>query len=191
MMFHRGVLGLDGTAVSSPVADSQLEPDSHTLSGTQQEEEIDASQPGNTVTGETGRRDRGMATNNPGMVMNELLCFCFNMLDCMAQSLLQKICVEFYNDAAIDAAREEVMKHNEDESLRNRLLRKRKGTAKKSSSMKDILDTVRSNDSSVFPVYVARSLGNMPPVTKNCVNMTSMMVELGQLRSGEDRESSG
>ena len=120
-----------------------------------------------------------MATSNPGMVMNELLCFCFNMLDCMAQSLLQKICVEFYNDAA----RDEVMKHNEDESLRNKLLRKRKGTAKKSSSMKDILDTVRSNDSSVFPVYVARSLGNIQPVTKNCVNMTSMMVELGQLRA--------
>ena len=129
------------------------------------------------------RRDcNGGQNSNPELVLNELLCFCFNMLNSMAQSLLLKVCADFY-DEDIDAAKEELSKYNVNDSLKARLLKKRRGADKKSTVMNDILDTIRGNDPSVFPVYVARSLGNVPPLTKSCVNMASIMVELTQLRS--------
>ena len=120
------------------------------------------------------------------LVCNELLCYCFNMINNMAQTILQKICAEYYTETAIDKAKELILESNENEAQRTKLLKKRRGTDKKSTTMKDILDTIRANDPDVFPVYVAKSLGNMPPLTKNCVNMASMMVDLAQLRTDVD-----
>ena len=49
--------------------------------------------------------------------------------------------------------------------------------------MKDILDGIRCTDPVVFPVFAAKSIGNMPPISRNYVKMASIMVELAQLRS--------
>ena len=100
----------------------------------------------------------------------------------MGRNILQKVCADFYDAAVIEAAKEEIMLHNENEDLRNQI-KKRKGSSKNNSNMKDILDVIRANEPDVFPTYVAKSLGKMPPLTKNCVNMASLMVEVAQLRT--------
>ena len=184
----RLTLGLDDT-LGSQLAQQGSQP----LFVTQTDEVMDieefpSSGPSTESTATTASTDNaGNSGRNTGatqyVVVNELLCYCTNMLNCMAQSMLQKVCAEYYDELAIDAAKEEILIHNMNEAMRNRLMKKRRGSDKKLTTMKDILDTIRSNNPDVFPVYVAKNLGNMPPLTKNCVNMASIMVELAQLRS--------
>ena len=94
-----GPLSLDDTAINTPVADTPGDKVAQQL--VEMIESADEGQNGM----EAGSLYTGMSSSR-WMVLNELLCLCVNMLDGMAQSLLQYICVEFYSDAAIGAARE-------------------------------------------------------------------------------------
>ena len=178
----RLTMGLNDT-VSSPTIGQNSQP----LFDTQMDEEIDIAD--GPAASRTADKSDGSDINARitaqanSVVVNELLCYCFNMLNCMAQSLLQKVCAEYYDEAIIEAAKEEIIVHNMNEAIKTRLMKKRRGSDKKSTIMKDILDAIRSNDPDVFPIYVAKSLGNLPPLSRNCVNMASIMVELAQLRS--------
>ena len=60
------------------------------------------------------------ASDIPGtgasVIVNELLCYCFNMISCMAQSMLQKVCADFYDEAVIEAAKDEILIHSVNDS---------------------------------------------------------------------------
>ena len=171
--------GLDGSLPNSPAGDTVVE-GSQPMFDTQ--EDLDTG-----IDGADHRRRSSRKTSDPRsgkvLVRNELLCYCFNMINVMAQSLLQKVCADFYDDDTIESARAELVSHITDEEMRSKLLKKRRGSGRKNLVMKDILDGVRANEPDIFPVYVAKSLGSMPPLSKNSVNMASIMVELAQLRS--------
>ena len=71
-------------------------------------------------------------------LINELLCFLINKLECMPADLLVKLICDFYDDKEIDAARECLFSlHPVSESSQRKV--RWKGANKKSMTVQDML----------------------------------------------------
>ena len=112
-----------------------------------------------------------------------MLCFISNKMDVMTQDLLVKLCTDFYGKGAIDIAKKLVYAKCNALNLDIALPRfvKRQGPKKKQSDVLDIIGLCHEVGSKL-PVFVARDLSNMPPVSANSFDVASLMRDIEDMK---------
>ena len=121
--------------------------------------------------------------NQVGYTVNELLCFISNKMDVMTQDLLVKLCTDFYGKGEIDNAKKLVYAKCNALNLDIALPRfvKRQGPKKKQSDVLDIIGLCHEVGSKL-PVFVARDLSNLPPVSANSFDVASLMRDIEDMK---------
>ena len=121
--------------------------------------------------------------NQVGYTVNELLCFISNKMDVMTQDLLVKLCTDFYGKGVIDNAKKLVYAKCNALNLDIALPRfvKRQGPKKKQSDVLDIIGLCHEVGSKL-PVFVARDLSNLPPVSANSFDVASLIRDIEDMK---------
>ena len=114
-----------------------------------------------------------------GPTKSELLCFVRDKCNVMTTAHLVKICVDFYREEEVMAARAEL-----DSVLITRLPKRKAPTAREKcrTTLEDIVKACL-DPSNTLPVYFAVDLSRLPPVDAKHCDVTAILMELQSLRA--------
>ena len=119
------------------------------------------------------------------VIINELLCFLSNKIDCMDHSSIVTICNNFYNDDEVEKAKDKLHEVIDDFpiALARKIDRKRKrqGPQKKLNHLKDLLCVLEQLGDRV-PVFVAENLSRLPPVSFNSLDASSLLANISSIQ---------
>ena len=115
-------------------------------------------------------------------LINELLCFLINKLECMPADLLVILICDFYDDKEIDAARECLFSLLPVSESSQRKVR-RKGANKKSMTVQDMLHMLLNTDVDDIPCFVARDLARLPLLTQDHFDLATVMRDVVNMRN--------
>lgn len=105
------------------------------------------------------------------IIINELLCFVQCKVNVMDEISLLQICESNFSDAEVEKAKEIISK-----TLELRLTRK--GEGKKKRILQDLITAIKEKDPSQLPVFVAKDLHRLPPVTFDHVDATTLLKDI-------------
>ena len=132
---------------------------------------------GNEVKIRDNSRGQSQSLSEP--VINELLCFVANKMDSLPFDYLVKLCSDFYADTEIEAAKQIVLQLGSPDKR----YPKRKGQYKKISTMQDILHILLELETSHMPLFVARDLGNLPPLSYDHFDVSKLLHDVESVRN--------
>ena len=117
------------------------------------------------------------------VIRNELLCFVFNKLPLMKTPSIQLLCVNTYDDQAIEEAKAILKDHCEkNDAFGTFRYTDRKGTEKKLRNMEDILKMAHLLGEKA-PCFVAKDLSNLPPVSSDNIDICSLLAKLERMET--------
>ncbi|KAI5639743.1 hypothetical protein NE865_07820 [Phthorimaea operculella] len=117
--------------------------------------------------------------NQCNLVVDELLTFVQNKLDTMDFESLMQICVSAFTPSEIEKSKTLLF-----ESVpTDRRKIKRKNVGKERRDMADIIGVFEELDPELIPVFVARNLDKLPPVTFDHIDVTSLLKDIVRLKS--------
>lgn len=106
------------------------------------------------------------------IVINELLAFVQNKMDVMVDESLVQICATAFSDDEIEKAKNLLF-----ESVsKQKTTRRRDGKTQR--NLDDIICLLRETDPEEMPIFVARDLGKLPPVTFDHVDVTRLLKDI-------------
>ena len=115
------------------------------------------------------------------IVVNELLCFLSNKVRSMTYDSLMKLCMDFYDEETVIAAKSTLLEHviiPESDDKRKRRI----GANKKASSMKDILSIFLELTLEDVPLFVANNLHNLPPLSMDNFDMSRVIHDMETIK---------
>lgn len=115
------------------------------------------------------------------IVINELLTFVRCVMDYMDEESIHQLCISAFSAEQIINAKSLLF-----ESMPNAKkmpLRRKQDKKRKSRDMEDIVSLMKSSDPQTFPVFVARDLHMIPPVTFDHVDVTRFLKEIVWLKN--------
>lgn len=115
------------------------------------------------------------------IVINELLCFIQNKIDVMDEESIIKLGVSAFSNVEISAAKE-LLFTSLSPSPRN--VSKRKKKVQK--DMEDIIYAFKNTEPDQTPIFAARELQKLPPVTFDHVDVTKLLRDIVALRNEVD-----
>ncbi|XP_045502173.1 uncharacterized protein LOC123699293 [Colias croceus] len=110
------------------------------------------------------------------VVISELLCYIQCKIDVIDEVSLLQICEGQFTEEEIDSARAILT----DNSLTRRGVRK--GDNKNKRNLQDIVKILKETDPATLPVFVARNINRLPPVTFDHVDVTSLLKDIVLLK---------
>ncbi|XP_038212044.1 uncharacterized protein LOC119832447 [Zerene cesonia] len=110
------------------------------------------------------------------IVISEVLCYIQCKIDVIDEVSLLQICEGQFTEEEIDNARAILA----DISLTRRGLRK--GDNKNKRNLQDIVKILKESDPATLPVFVARNVNRLPPVTFDHVDVTSLLKDIVLLK---------
>ena len=117
------------------------------------------------------------------VITNELLCFVFNKLDVMLTPSIQVLCLDTYQDAAIEEAKailkEQCTKNNAFGTFR---CVDRKGDQRKIKNMEDVMKMAHLLGEKA-PIFVAKDLSNLPPVRADNIDICSLLTKIERIET--------
>ena len=124
-----------------------------------------------------------VAERNLIPAINEPLCFLTNKMGTMPADILMKLCHDFYDDDQIDGAKQ--LLHEVCMQMGNSLPRliKRRGAQKKENDINDIMQVLLEIDTGHVPVFLAKDLKNLPPLSYNHFDITKVMADIELLKN--------
>lgn len=108
------------------------------------------------------------------IVINELLSYVQNKISIITEDSLMKICLSSFSSDQIDEAKTLVFESLPDEYRK----RVRKGQGKENRDLMDIISLFKVVDSDVMPVFVARDLEKLPPITFDHLDVSKLLKDL-------------
>lgn len=113
--------------------------------------------------------------NSCNIVIDELLAYVQNKLSLIDEESLVKICVSTFNSDQIKKSKSLLF-----ESIPSDLTRKptRKGHGKEDRTMYDIISVFKVIDSDVMPIFVARNLEKLPPITFDHLDVSDLLKKI-------------
>ena len=128
--------------------------------------------------GNTQTADHGLQ-----WTISEVLCFVSNKINIMPYDMICKLCTDFYSDADLEQAKDILFDTAfvQREDGRPRKI-KRRGAGKKQSDMQDILNIFLEMPPDSVPIYVAKDLSNLPPLTMNIFDMSRIVRDMDTLK---------
>lgn len=117
---------------------------------------------------------------NCNIVINELLAFIQNKADVMDEVSLTRICGESFAESEIMAAKLLLF-----DSVPNSKRKVRKSKGKTVRDIDDIICLLKITDPELVPIFVARDLRKLPPVTFDHIDVTTLLKDIMVLKSVE------
>lgn len=111
---------------------------------------------------------------NCNLVINEVLSFIQNKCDVMDENSLVRLCVTAFKPEEISAAKSLLFESVK--TTRRNVSRKREGKLQR--ELEDIILLVKEVDPEQLPVFVARDLHKLPPVTFDHLDATRLLRDL-------------
>lgn len=115
-------------------------------------------------------------------IINEVLCFMSNKINTMPYEMITKLCMDFYTDENIVAAKDVLFNTavpHIDGRTRNI---KRRGPNMRQSNIQDMLNVFLEISPQSVPCYVCKDLTQLPPLTMNNFDMSSVVRDLEALK---------
>lgn len=108
------------------------------------------------------------------VIINELLTFVQNKIDVLDELSIVQICATNFSDVEIEDGKQALYSACGDK-VRNI---NRKGEDKKKRNIKDIIKLLKEVDPDVQPIFVARDLNKLPPVSFDHVDVTRLLKDM-------------
>ena len=105
------------------------------------------------------------------LIINELLCYLLAKIDSVPIDTLTRLVNENFSDSDVDSAKSLLCQHV-DESIRAGAKR---GQHKKKHDLDDVMKMLVQCDRSTLPRFVALDLGKLPPISIDCIDVSSLM----------------
>ncbi|XP_037872904.1 uncharacterized protein LOC119629796 [Bombyx mori] len=116
--------------------------------------------------------------NNCNIVICELLAFVQNKADVMDEDSILRLCSTAFTTDEITQAKKLLF-----ESVQTTTRRvHRKGEGKSKRDMEDILCVIKETDPDLVPIFVARDLHRLPPVTFDHIDATRLLRDIIKLQ---------
>lgn len=109
---------------------------------------------------------------NCNIVICELLAFVQNKVDVMVEESLVQICSTAFTDEEIEKAKNLLF----DSVSKKKSTRRREGKTQR--NLDDIICLIKETDPEEIPIFVARDLQKLPPVTFDHVDVTRLLKEI-------------
>ena len=104
-------------------------------------------------------------------IINELLCYMLNKVDSVPQDTLVRLISENFNDDEVETAKSLLCTHVVD-SIK---AVNRRGQNKKQLNIQDIYKMTLECDRDELPSFVALNLAKLPPVSIDCIDVSSLL----------------
>ena len=105
------------------------------------------------------------------LVINELLCYMLAKIDSVPTDTLTRLVNENFSDDEVDLAKSLLCDHVDD-SIKTGTKR---GQNKKKHNLDDIVKMLVQCDRSTLPKFVAFDLSKLPPISIDCIDVSSLM----------------
>lgn len=115
------------------------------------------------------------------VVVNELLAFLWNVLDFMDEESIQQLCTTSFSSEDITKAKKLLFESMP--STKKVPNRRKDGKNKMCKELDDIICLMKSTCSDVFPVFVAKDLHKIPPVSFDHVDATRILKDILALQN--------
>ena len=121
------------------------------------------------------------------VIVDELLCFMQNKIDVLPPQTIADLCVTTLDDTAIEKSKKRLFDLCADETTSR--FRRRQGPKKSAVNIDDMIRLLQEKGTDV-PVFVARDLSRLPPITFDSVDVSSLLhsirraqLEIDQLKA--------
>lgn len=112
------------------------------------------------------------------IVVDELLSYVQNKISVASKDTIVKLCLTSFTSDEIRSSKTLLFDALPDHKQKI----KRKGEGKAERDLNDIIDVIRKVDSDVLPVFVARQLEKLPPLTLDHIDCTKLLKDLRRLQ---------
>ncbi|XP_022819415.1 uncharacterized protein LOC111364543 [Spodoptera litura] len=102
-----------------------------------------------------------------------MLAFVCNKIDTLPETAIVQICLSAFTDADIESARQLVYKLL---APSKKIMRRKEGNQQK--SVQEIVKIVKESDPDCLPIFVAKDLNKLPPVTFDHIDVTTFLKEM-------------
>lgn len=113
------------------------------------------------------------------IIVNELLTFIQNKIDVLDELSILQICASNFTELEVETAKSELYNYLNC----GQHMTRRKGDDKVKKNLKDILRVLKESDPDNQPIFVARDLNRLPPVTFDHVDVTRLLKDLTYLKN--------
>ena len=112
------------------------------------------------------------------LVVDELLSFVAYKLNWMAPDTIIQLCSSFYSEEAVDNAKAHLYELCADRADRQDRCIKRSGANKTKNNVEDVVSFMMRKDGSLPVTFVARILANLPAVTFNSIDVSTLLARM-------------
>lgn len=112
-------------------------------------------------------------------IINEVLCFVQNKVQTVPKDTLAQVCADFYDFKVINAAKELLYTTV---SAKTRF-RSRRGNDRSVQSMHDIITAFLEMEVTNAPVFVARHLAELPPISIDSMDSLKVLSEISEMKA--------
>ena len=128
--------------------------------------------------------DGNSQTSDPPIV-NEPLCYITNKIEKMPADILVKLCSDFYNDEQIDEAKAILYDTctRRGYTLPRMVKRRETQQPKRTKDLNDILQIVLELETENTPIFLARNLSNLPPLSYNHFDLGKIINDIEALKN--------
>jgi hypothetical protein len=117
--------------------------------------------------------------NSCRIVIDELLCYIQNKLSVMGEESLVRLCTSAFTSDEIQTSKSLLF-----ESLpTNKRKVQRKGDGKAQRDINDIVQLMKTTEPDMIPIFVARELEKLPPVTFDHLDCTKLLKDMVRLQA--------
>ena len=113
--------------------------------------------------------------------INELLCFVGSKSQIMANPQISKLCCDFYDISTIQTAKDVLLRSVSLPEGDKRKSRRRSKISQ--TNMQDIITIFYEMKPGEHPVFVAKNLNNLPPLTMNNFDMSHIIEEMSCIKA--------
>lgn len=119
--------------------------------------------------------------NSCNVVINELLAFLRNVLDVMDEESVHQLCTSSFTAEEIVKAK--TLLFESIPSGKKMPVRRKDGKKRMSRDLDDMICLLKGSNPELFPIFVAKELHKIPPVSFDHVDVTRLLKELLQLQN--------
>ncbi|XP_052758216.1 uncharacterized protein LOC113515160 [Galleria mellonella] len=116
--------------------------------------------------------------NSCNVVINEVLAFIINKVDVMDEKSIHLICNSAFSPEDISTAKSMLF---DSIPTAKRKIRRKQG--KNVRELDDIIDLIKSTNTEDMPIFVAKDLHKLPPVTFDHVDVTGLLKDIVMLKT--------
>ena len=115
---------------------------------------------------------------NENIIVNELLSFVCYKLNWLPPDTIVQLCSAFYCDGTVESAKALLYDRCANVNDRQDRLIKRSGTNKKKHNLDDIVSLITRKLDVLAVTFVARDLGNLPPIGFDKLDVSTLLTRL-------------